>query len=62
VSYRETETSAGPDRERAHRSHSLDESLTLLCEHSRDDNCKLVDAARAIVDGHMLLPKQPNPS
>jgi hypothetical protein len=28
-------------------------------EHSRSTNRKLVDVASAVVDGHRLLPKQP---
>ena len=40
--------------------HSVDESaaFTMLREHSRTTNRKLVDVASAIVDGHALLPKQ----
>jgi AmiR/NasT family two-component response regulator len=43
--------------------HSIDESraFTLLREHARDNNRKLIDVATAIVDGHVLLPKQPSP-
>jgi AmiR/NasT family two-component response regulator len=41
--------------------HSVDETsaFTLLREHSRDHNRKLIDVATAVVDGHLLLPKQP---
>jgi hypothetical protein len=39
--------------------HSLDEAdaFTLLREHAREQNRKLVDIATAIVDGHLLFPK-----
>jgi len=36
-----------------------DAAFELLREHSRVDNRKLVDLATAVVDGHRLLPKQP---
>ena len=41
--------------------HSVDEAsaFEMLREHSRTDNRKLVDVATAVVDGHRLLPKQP---
>jgi len=41
--------------------HSLDEAsaFEMLREHSRTANRKLVDVATAVVDGHRLLPKQP---
>jgi AmiR/NasT family two-component response regulator len=41
--------------------HSVDEghAFSLLREHARDQNRKLVDVATAVVDGHLLLPKQP---
>jgi AmiR/NasT family two-component response regulator len=41
--------------------HSIDEAgaFEMLREHSRSDNRKLIDLATAIVDGHRLLPKQP---
>ena len=41
--------------------HSVNETgaFTLLREHARDHNRKLVDVATAVVDGHPLLPKQP---
>lgn len=41
--------------------HSIDEAVAfeLLRNHSRATNRKLVDVARAVVDGHALLPKQP---
>jgi AmiR/NasT family two-component response regulator len=38
-----------------------DTAFALLREHSRADNRKLVDLATAVVDGHRLLPKQPQP-
>jgi AmiR/NasT family two-component response regulator len=38
-----------------------DTAFGLLREHSRVDNRKLVDLATAVVDGHRLLPKQPQP-
>ncbi|HEY6694042.1 MAG TPA: ANTAR domain-containing protein [Solirubrobacteraceae bacterium] len=34
-------------------------AFELLREHSRIDNRKLIDLATAVVDGHRLLPKQP---
>jgi response regulator NasT len=41
--------------------HSVDEpaAFDMLREHSRSMNRKLVDVASAVVDGHRLLPKQP---
>jgi AmiR/NasT family two-component response regulator len=41
--------------------HSVDEAsaFELLREQSRSTNRKLVDVASAVVDGHRLLPKQP---
>jgi AmiR/NasT family two-component response regulator len=41
--------------------HSIDEpaAFELLRERSRIDNRKLIDLAAAVVDGHRLLPKQP---
>lgn len=41
--------------------HAIDEAgaFKMLREHSRVDNRKLVDLATAVVDGHRLLPKQP---
>ena len=41
--------------------HAIDEAsaFELLREHSRTANRKLVDVASAVVDGHRLLPKQP---
>jgi AmiR/NasT family two-component response regulator len=41
--------------------HSIDDvsAFALLREHSRVANRKVVDLAAAIVDGHRLLPKQP---
>ena len=34
-------------------------AFEMLREHSRTANRKLVDVATAVVDGHRLLPKQP---
>jgi AmiR/NasT family two-component response regulator len=44
--------------------HSIDEpaAFELLREHSRSTNRKLVDVASAVVDGHRLLPTQPQSS
>jgi AmiR/NasT family two-component response regulator len=41
--------------------HGIDEdrAFEMLRERSRIDNRKLVDLAAAVVDGHRLLPKQP---
>jgi AmiR/NasT family two-component response regulator len=41
--------------------HAIDEAkaFEMLRERSRIDNRKLVDLAAAVVDGHRLLPKQP---
>ena len=41
--------------------HSIDENsaFEMLRERSRLDNRKLIDLAAAVVDGHRLLPKQP---
>jgi AmiR/NasT family two-component response regulator len=41
--------------------HNIDEAsaFEMLREHSRIDNRKLIDLAAAVVDGHRLLPKQP---
>src|SRR5829696_8652899 len=43
--------------------HAIDEAgaFELLRERSRIDNRKLNDLAAAVVDGHRLLPKQPQP-
>jgi AmiR/NasT family two-component response regulator len=40
--------------------HSLNEerAFSLLRSHARTNNRKLVDIAEAVVDGHLLLPKQ----
>jgi AmiR/NasT family two-component response regulator len=42
--------------------HSIDEAsaFEMLRERSRVDNRKLIDLAAAVVDGHRLLPKQPD--
>ncbi len=42
--------------------HSIDErsAFEMLRERSRIDNRKLIDLASAVVDGHRLLPGQPN--
>src|SRR5919198_260764 len=44
--------------------HSIDEpaAFEMLREHARSTNRKLVDVASAVVDGHRLLPKQPDSS
>jgi AmiR/NasT family two-component response regulator len=44
--------------------HSIDETIAfqMLRDHSRTANRKLVDVATAVVDGHRLLPKQPQAS
>ena len=41
--------------------HAIDEAsaFEMLREHSRAGNRKLIDLATAVVDGHRLLPKQP---
>ena len=41
---------------------SIDDATAfeMLREHSRTDNRKLIDLATAIVDGHRLLPRQPD--
>src|SRR5215211_1315145 len=41
--------------------HAVDEAgaFEMLRERSRIDNRKLIDLAAAVVDGHRLLPKQP---
>jgi response regulator NasT len=41
--------------------HSIDEAsaFDMLREHARTANRKLVDIASAVVDGHRLLPRQP---
>ncbi|MDA0172132.1 ANTAR domain-containing protein [Solirubrobacter taibaiensis] len=41
--------------------HAIDETeaFSMLREHSRTANRKLIDLATAIVDGHRLLPQQP---
>src|SRR5450432_4536818 len=41
--------------------HSVDEAgaFEMLRNRSRTDNRKLIDLAAAVVDGHRLLPKQP---
>jgi AmiR/NasT family two-component response regulator len=42
--------------------HSIDEgdAFEVLRNRSRTENRKLLDLATAVVDGHQLLPKQPN--
>jgi AmiR/NasT family two-component response regulator len=44
--------------------HAIDEpsAFIMLRDRSRVDNRKLVDLAAAIVDGHRLLPRHPDPS
>jgi response regulator NasT len=41
--------------------HAIDDegAFEMLREHSRTSNRKLLDLAAAVVDGHLLLPKQP---
>jgi response regulator NasT len=41
--------------------HAIDEAsaFELLREHSGASNRRLIDLAAAVVDGHRLLPKQP---
>ena len=41
--------------------HAIDEAsaFEMLREHSRTSNRKLIDLATAVVDGHRLLPRQP---
>jgi AmiR/NasT family two-component response regulator len=43
--------------------HAIDEAgaFEMLRQHSRVANRKVIDLAAAIVDGHRLLPKQPQP-
>jgi AmiR/NasT family two-component response regulator len=43
--------------------HAIDgmSAFEMLREQSRIDNRKLIDLAAAVVDGHRLLPKQPQP-
>jgi AmiR/NasT family two-component response regulator len=43
--------------------HAIDEAaaFAMLREHSRVENRKLIDLATAVVDGHRLLPKYPQP-
>jgi AmiR/NasT family two-component response regulator len=43
--------------------HAIDEAsaFEMLRAQSRADNRKLVDLATAVVDGHRLLPRQPEP-
>jgi AmiR/NasT family two-component response regulator len=36
------------------------DAFEMLREHSRRANSKLVDIAAAVVDSHLLLPKQPD--
>jgi len=42
--------------------HSVDDrdAFEMLRDHSRRTNSKLADVAAAVVDGHRLLPKQPD--
>jgi response regulator NasT len=41
--------------------HSIDDgsAYEVLREHARNTNRKLIDVAATVVDGHRLLPKQP---
>jgi hypothetical protein len=43
--------------------HAIDEAAAfeMLHERSRVDNRKLIDLVAAVVDGHRLLPKHPQP-
>jgi AmiR/NasT family two-component response regulator len=43
--------------------HTIDETAAfeMLRDHARAVNRKVVDIATAVVDGHMLLPKEPQP-
>jgi response regulator NasT len=43
--------------------HSIDQdtAFAMLRDQARTDNRKLIDLAAAVVDGHRLLPKQPQP-
>ena len=42
--------------------HAIDEAsaFEMLRDHSRADNRKLIDLAAAIVDGHRMLPREPD--
>jgi response regulator NasT len=44
--------------------HSIDEAsaFEMLREQARVDNRKLIDLATAVVDGHRLLPREPQPT
>jgi response regulator NasT len=44
--------------------HAINETsaFEMLREHSRTDNRKLIDLAAAIVDGHRMLPRDPDPA
>jgi AmiR/NasT family two-component response regulator len=44
--------------------HSVDETAAfdMLRDQSRSANRKLIDVATAVVDGYLLLPKQPQAS
>ncbi len=44
--------------------HAINETsaFEMLREHSRADNRKLIDLAAAIVDGHRMLPRDPDPA
>ena len=44
--------------------HSVNESAAfdMLRQHSRSTNRKLIDIASAVVDGHILLPREPTTS
>jgi AmiR/NasT family two-component response regulator len=44
--------------------HSIDENAAfeMLRGHARESNRKLVDIASAVVDGHALLPRRPQPA
>ena len=44
--------------------HGIDETsaFEMLREQARVDNRKLIDLATAVVDGHRLLPREPQPA
>ena len=44
--------------------HGIDEAsaFEMLREQARVDNRKLIDLAPAVVDGHRLLPREPQPT
>lgn len=44
--------------------HAIDEprAFAMLRDQSRTDNRKIIDLAAAVVDGHRLLPRRPDPA